>query len=177
MTDRTASRLPAHAMAIALLVIVASLGWEVTHGGVKSHHLLDRPDLPAISNAWGLLVLPALGALAGGVVARRLTRGNGSLSHALVAFGGALAMGAALSAAFTTGRESPTFALFMATLSAGCVLRTYRAEYVFGFVLGMTFVFGSVLPTLVAAVAASVAAVVHLGLRPAFGRALRRVRA
>jgi hypothetical protein len=39
----------------------------------------------------------------------------------------------------------------------GVVLRTYRAEYVFGFVLGMTFVFGSTLPTMAALVAGTVA--------------------
>ena len=39
---------------------VLHLGWEYTHGGVPAHHLLNDPGLPAISNWWGLLVVPVL---------------------------------------------------------------------------------------------------------------------
>ena len=38
----------------------AHLAWEHFNGGVASHHFLNRADLPAISNAWGLLLLPTL---------------------------------------------------------------------------------------------------------------------
>lgn len=47
------------------------LGWEYSHGGIQRHHLLNDASLPAISNAWGLLVLPLLGVLAGWEVTRR----------------------------------------------------------------------------------------------------------
>jgi hypothetical protein len=43
-----------------LLAELACLAWEHFHGGVKSHHLFHRSDLPAISNWWGALVLPGL---------------------------------------------------------------------------------------------------------------------
>lgn len=36
------------------------LVWEHFNGGVASHHILDRADLPSISNWWGGLVLPLL---------------------------------------------------------------------------------------------------------------------
>lgn len=177
MESRPAPRLLPYGFGLALLAVTAHLGWEYTHGGVQSHHLLDRQDLPAISNGWGLLVLPALGWLTSRVVARRVASGNGTVGKALAGFAGALLLGAALSASFANGYEAATSTLFLVTLAAGLVLRTYRAEYVFGYVLGMTFVFGSVLPTLVTAVAATIAVVVHLVIRPAFGMAVRRARA
>ncbi len=34
--------------------------WQYFNGGVPSHHLLHRADLPAISNWWGVAVLPTL---------------------------------------------------------------------------------------------------------------------
>lgn len=34
--------------------------WEYSNGGVVTHHLLARPDLPGISNWWGLLTIPLL---------------------------------------------------------------------------------------------------------------------
>ncbi len=34
--------------------------WQYFNGGVPSHHLLHRADLPAISNWWGAAVLPTL---------------------------------------------------------------------------------------------------------------------
>lgn len=168
--------LPAAALGLAVLAAVAHLGWEYTHGGIRSHHLLNRADLPAISNAWGLLVLPVLGWLAGRVVARRASAKPSAARTALAAFLGALAAGAALSVAFVSGNESIAAVVFFGVLLTGLVLPTYRAEHLFGFVLGMTFVFGSTLPTLVGLVAVGISAAAHLLLWPAATWALRRAR-
>ncbi|AOD15680.1 hypothetical protein VB151_11390 [Xanthomonas fragariae] len=51
------------------------------------------------------------------------------------------------SIAFMMGNETAMSTLFVSTLTSGLVIPAYRAEYIFGFVLGMTFVFGAVLPT------------------------------
>lgn len=168
--------LPAAALGLAVLAAVAHLGWEHTHGGIRSHHLLNRADLPTISNAWGLLVLPALGWLAGRVVARRAAAVPSASRTALAAFLGALAVGAALSVAFVAGSESAAGLVFLGVLLTGLVLPTYRAEYLFGFVLGMTFVFGSILPTLFGLLAAGISAAAHLLLWPAGMWVLRRAR-
>ena len=61
-------------------------------------------------------------------------------------------------------------------LLSGQVLPTYRAEYLFGFVLGMTFVFGSILPTLFGLLAVALSAAAHLLLWPAGMWVLRRAR-
>ena len=60
--------------------------------------------------------------------------------------------GAALSIAFVTGGVPAATKVMLGILAGSVVLPAYRAEYVFGFVLGMTFVFGPVLPAIVACV-------------------------
>ena len=42
------------------LAELAHLTWEHFHGGIRSHEFLNSADMPAISNAWGALLLPAL---------------------------------------------------------------------------------------------------------------------
>ncbi|WP_153066191.1 MULTISPECIES: hypothetical protein [Xanthomonas] len=55
----------------------------------------------------------------------------------------------------------------MTILLCAVVARAYRAEYLFGFVVGMTFVFDAVLPRIVFVVIATLSAVAHLMLWPA----------
>ena len=57
----------------ALVATIVQLSWEFFNGGVVSHHLLHRADLPAISNWWSLLLLPALTFYLVGRVLRRTT--------------------------------------------------------------------------------------------------------
>lgn len=161
---------------VAFVAAAAHLAWEASHGGIKSHHLLNKADLPAVSNSWGLLVLPLLGWLAAYFVGRRATTSAHAQSRALAAFYGSLAVALALSAAFRLGLSEVTAGLFFAVLLSGVALRTYRAEYIFGFVLGMTFVFGSVLPTLAAAVVGTVSILVHFMVYPVVITLYKRLR-
>lgn len=142
-------------MAAALL----QLGWEQTHGGILRHHLFNDASLPAISNAWGVVVLPLLGALAGWVVTRRMREQPRALVPAVAGFVGALAAGLVLSVAFVTRGEPAATQVMLAVLAASVLLPAYRPEYLFGFVLGMTFVFGPVLPAMVACVPMLISAV------------------
>ena len=161
---------------MAFAAAAAHLAWEASHGGIRSHHLLNQADLPAVSNSWGLLVLPVLGWLAAYFVRCRAQSNAHAPSQALVAYMGSLVVGLALSAAFRLDLSSVTSGLFFAVLLSGVVLRTYRAEYVFGFVLGMTFVFGSVLPTMAALVAGSVSVLAHFAVYPVVSALYKRVR-
>jgi len=172
----THSLLP-YGLGLALLATAAHLGWEVTHGGVKTHHLLARGDLPGASNWWGLLILPLLGGFASRTVTGRVRASQGTVANAAAALVGSLLIGIALSASFTAGYESVTSGIFLAALIAGLVLPTYRAEFMFGFVLGMTFVFGPVLSLIAAFIAAGVSAAAHFLVRPAFVALLRKMRA
>lgn len=151
-----------HALTIGAVAALMFVGWEYTHGGVKSHHLLNRADLPAVSNWWGLLVLPVLGLLAGEVVRRRSGDAASAIARALAAALGAMLAGALLSLVFITGNEPIAGFVLLGVFASGLLLPIYRAEYLFGFVLGMAPTFGAVLPTLVGLVAGAVSAVFQL---------------
>lgn len=158
----------------------AHLAWEHFNGGVVSHHLLNRADLPAISNAWGLLLLPTLTWFLSGLA---LTRASASsvgkeavprpAASVVAGFAGALLFGVLLSVCFTHGYETAASSLFLGMFVLALLLRVCRAECVLGFVLGMTFTFGAVLPTLVGSIIAGISAAVHLGVRPVLVRLLR----
>jgi hypothetical protein len=161
----------------------AHLAWEHLHGGIVSHNILARADLPAISNAWGLLLLPMLAWWLGGLALkpaasappRRLVAG-GIPADVLAGFIGGLVMGAALASSFAIGLETATSVLFFGLFAIALLLRVYRAECVLGFVLGMTFTFGAVLPTAIASIIAAISATVHLLVWRPLGRVLSRAR-
>lgn len=153
--------------AAALLCELAHLGWEYLHGGVPAHHMLNDPALPAISNWWGALLIPALTWFLVGRILRRIDERHGvdatgqRLLPAIVAgFLGALVYGAGLSLAFVLNSPVVTY-VFLGLFAVSVLVRTYRAQYVLGFVLGMAFTFGAVLPTAIALVVALFGALVH----------------
>lgn len=177
MARRKLDRLQWYMVALATLFAVAMLAWEYAHGGVVSHHFLDRRDMPTISNWWSLAMLPLLGWLAARSARSRTAVDGRALPKAFAGALGALLVGVALSVAFLTGHRQVTGDLFFAALASGVVWPTYRAEYVFGFVLGMAWVFGAVLPALVALIGVAISAIFHLLVRPTFARVIRRARA
>ena len=157
------------------------LMWEHVHGGVVSHHLLHRADLPAISNSWGVVLLPALTWFLTGRIQRRMALHSGGTESTtalsvVVWFVGALMCGISLAVAFTRHEEALASSLFLGQVLLALALPVYRAECVLGFVLGMTFTFGAVLPTAVGSLLAALSAVVHLGVRPVLARLRTRVR-
>lgn len=58
MAERRFLRLRLCLTALATFAELAHLAWQHLHGGIASHHILDRADLPAISNGWSGLVIP-----------------------------------------------------------------------------------------------------------------------
>ena len=173
MTTRQHPRLRVGLTAAVLLAELAHLAWEQAHGGIVSHHLLNSADLPAISNAWGMVLLPALTWFASGRVEKRVARHSrregttsGLPSSVITGFIGSLLLGLLLSVAFSNGYETVASSLFLGMFVLAVLLRVYLAEYLLGFVLGMTFAIGAVLPTLIGSIIVAVSAVVHLGVRP-----------
>lgn len=146
---------------------VLHLGWEFSHGGVPAHHLLNNPELPAISNWWGLLVVPLLVWFLLGRIQRRaatlVQTGSRERFRTLVRvrFGVAFVWAGALALAFSFGHPAVSW-IFFGAFGTAILAGAWRAEYVLGFALGMTFSFGAVLPVLVASVIAACAFVVHL---------------
>jgi len=173
----TAQRSSMRLLLTALVVAfeLAHLGWELFHGGVDSHHILHRPDLPAISNWWGLVVLPGLAWFLSGRILSRTVRPSqaaGRLLHlpprVLPRFLSSLLFGAVLAATFASGHETATSYLFLSMFPMALVFPAYLGEYVLGFVLGMTVTFGAVLPVVVALVFAGISAVLRFSLAKLF---------
>jgi hypothetical protein len=159
--------------AIVTVAIWLLLAWSHYHGGVPSHHLLARKDLPSVSNWWGGVLLPLLTWFLLYRIRVRLMRTNGDEQngttfpfHVLYGFACALLFGILLSVFFTSGNQD--FSGYMVNLLVvlAFLLPVYRAECLLGFILGMTFTFGTVLPTLIGSVFALVGAVLYLYIRP-----------
>ncbi len=145
LSSRTVSPvLPLAAFAYASVFVA----FEYFNGGVRTHHFLARADLPGFSNWLALLVLPLLGlVLAVRAKAEPGGRASSILSPTLAAgTAGSLAYGAALAASFHFGLEQISLVLFLGLFLSAIAFPVYRAEYIFGFVVGMTIVFGSVIP-------------------------------
>ena len=60
MNEQQAKRIRIYLTVAVLLAEIGHLAWEHFHGGIASHHFLNRADMPAVSNGWGLLLLPAI---------------------------------------------------------------------------------------------------------------------
>jgi hypothetical protein len=157
---------------VITLTGLGQLAWEYFHGGVRIHHLLHRPDLPAISNWWGVLVLPALAWFLIGRIQQRvdLHPAAGGKLFGLPAtivggFVGSLLFGVLFTITFTYGFETATSYLFLSMLPIALLFPIYRGEYMLGFVLGMDFAFGVVLSAVAACIIASISAVFRLSVR------------
>ena len=189
MRNLSSSQLRIGLTAFTLLAEIALLLWEHFHGGIVSHHILHRADLPSISNAWGLLVLPALVWFASTQVlpwqhaqhqqAHKNMQSNPGTGFAklprsaILGFCGALIIGCALAFGFSHGFKTFTEYLFQLMLLLVVLLPAYRAETLLGFVLGMNVVFGAILPTAIGAILAAISAISHLVLWPLLVRGWR----
>lgn len=160
---------------LALCAQLAILAWEYLHGGVGAHHLLANPELPAVSNWWGLLLVPLLAWWTVGRAERRIgqaaSAGRSARPAPLTGFLCALAYGATLAALFAAGSGLVDY-LFFGLLALALVLRLWHAEYLLGFVLAMSFVAGPVLPAMFGAIIALLSWLVHTAAR-ALWRKLR----
>lgn len=186
MNEQQAKRVRIYLTVAVLLAEIGHLAWEHFHGGIASHHFLNRADMPAVSNGWGLLLLPVMSWFLGGIALRRSiataaavtinapggqAEAAGLARGVFVGFFAGLLFGASLAATFSMGYQDVTSILFFGILLLALVFRVYRAECVLGFVLGMTFTFGAILPALVASVTAVISVVAHRGLYPLVRRA------
>jgi hypothetical protein len=159
---------------IITIGIWSLLLWNHYHGGVPSHHILAREDLPAISNWWGGFLLPLLTWFLLYRIQKRLMRNNaeglkGSQIGLNIFYGFtvALCFGIILSAFFTFGNTDIPGYMLIGLLVLALFLPVFRAECLLGFVMGMTFTFGAVLPTIIGSLLALIGALLFLLVRPA----------
>ena len=158
---------------IAITAVMSLLlGWQHLHGGVPAHHLLADPGLPVLSNWWGLLTLPLLAWFLLGRVERRRQARPHAAHGDFAAFTGALVFGAVLSLLFTAGQSTATENMVQGLALLALFYPIHRAACVLGFVVGMTWTFGAVLPMIAAAIFAAAGAAIYYGVRFIYSRAL-----
>ncbi|MFN0014770.1 MAG: hypothetical protein ACKVU2_09510 [Saprospiraceae bacterium] len=147
-----------------MLLVWAHLAWDYSHDGVPAHYFLHRKDMPSISNWWGSLLVPLL---TWGLLYRlhhRLEKNQASAQTMGYGFFGALFFGIALSYFFSIGSEAPGV-MVMGLFILALFVPIYREEYLLGFVLGMAFTFGGVLPVVVGLVLALMFAFLYILVR------------
>jgi hypothetical protein len=174
MTEKTFFKARLYFTGIVAHAIWSLLAWYYYHGGVPSHHLLHRDDLPSFSNWWGGLLLPLLAWFLSYRIQKRIYNGKEKdskevnlLTRVVYGFVGALLFGIVLSTFFTFGNEEMPFYMMMGLLALALFFPIYRAECFLGFVMGMTFTFGGVLPIIIGSVLAIFGTVLYLLVRPA----------
>ena len=126
----------------------------------------------SISNGWGAVLLPLLTwYLLYRIQKRAFAKQDGytQASHILLngLFGwvGALLFGILLSAFFTFGYADVCGYMLVGLLPLALFFPIYRAEYLLGFVMGMTFTFGAVLPTGIGIILGFIGLVLYLSIR------------
>ena len=158
---------------IITFAIWALLAWEHFHGGVPSHHILAREDLPEISNWWGAILLPFLALFLSFRTEKRITKKHSSQTPVTkipssVPFGffGAMFYGITLASFFAFGNTEMPGYMLIGTFVISFIFPIYRAECILGFVIGMAYTFGAVLPTGIGSILALIGAFIYLVIRP-----------
>jgi hypothetical protein len=176
MNGKIYSSLRLYGTGIVTLAIWSLLVWNYFHGGVPSHNILARKDLPEISNWWGAVILPLLTWFLLTRIQKRVVPAKDEQVPAITAsfpmsivyaFGGALLFGILLSVFFSLHHTDIPGYMLQGLFLLALFLPLYRAEYLLGFVIGMTYTFGAVLPTGVGSILALICAVIYLYLRRA----------
>lgn len=174
MNEKTFSALRLYGTGIVTLAIWSLLLWNHFHGGVPSHHILARKDLPEISNWWGGIALPLLTWFLLTRIQKRVLTAKDAEAPALTfpmsivyAFAGALLFSILLSVFFTLRYSGIPGYMLQGLLILALFLPLYRAEYLLGFVIGMTYTFGAILPTGIGSILALICAVLYLYVRRA----------
>lgn len=159
-----------------LLTVFASqvclLFWELLNGGVLTHHILARSDLPGISNWWGLLILPLLVLTLTSNVEKRCAQINDSNQFSKfyrgvrVRFSMMCAINLTASLIFMLGYQNIAVYLLFGVVCLGLFMPLYRFEAIVGYVLGGALFFGPMIPFIGVFVFASTSAISHLLFKP-----------
>ncbi len=148
---------------ISTFFIFSMLLWEHLHGGVPSHHILHQKELPAISNWWGGLLLPFLTWILVGRVDKRINKENipvqqkeGQNIKIFGLFLLGLLLGTLLAISFIHEYRPFLDNVLYILLLLSLLVPIFYAEFILGFVIGMTYTFGVILPTVFILIVAAV---------------------
>jgi uncharacterized protein YacL len=140
---------------VVTILIFGLLLWGHFHGGVPAHHILNQKDLPEISNWWGGLLLPILTWFLFGRIETRLSQNKSLLETAksqnfkvLGLFILGLIFGLVIAVSFTNDYNLFLDNVLYIFLILSLIVPIYYPEFILGFILGMTYTFGAILPTI-----------------------------
>lgn len=165
---------------IVTILILGLLLWQNLHGNVPSHHILNQEDLPKISNWWGALLLPMLTWLLLSKIENRISK-QGLLPQQeksqniriLGLFLLGLIFGIVLATSFIKDYKPFLDNVLYILLALCLIVPIYYSEFIFGFVLGMTYTFGAILPTFFILIIAAVGFLLYRFIRPLILRATK----
>lgn len=155
-------------LALISISIWALLIWQHFHGGVPSHSFMARKDMPSISNWWGALLLPLLTYFSLYRVQKRLAKVEENsviptkqIQSTVLLFLLGLTYTGLMSYCFATDKSAINGVLFQGLFLLAALLPIYRAEFLLGFVIGMTYTFGAILPTFIGSVFVGISYIMH----------------
>lgn len=140
-------------LVITVLVSIlmwAFLAWDYFHGGVPTHYILHNDDLPGFSNWWGAITTPLVTwGLLYLIYLRTLKQDSKNKTASIVyGFVGFFLYAVVMSYLFSTGSETVLLYLTLGLIILSFFVPIYRPECLLGYILGMIYVFGSILPLL-----------------------------
>ena len=165
--------------AIISIVLSSLLLWQYFHDGIPSHHFLADKTLPLISNAWGALVIPIATWFLLYRIEKRLFSQLDTIAfpkHTLFGFLSALLFAVVLGIAIVYGFETFSSYSPFIIFSLAFFFPTYKAEYFLGFILGLTYFIGGVLPVVAGSIFLLISAVLYLLIRPLMLKLVKKVK-
>ena len=166
MNEKQLSQINFYFVGFVTLTIWSLLIWQYLHDGVPSHYLMQNPEFPELSNWWGALLLPVLSWGLLNRIKKRIINSPAEsrtllTKQVIISLVISLTYGAMLSLSFLYGYAEISSVMFPGILFFALFFRVYREEFVLGFILSMSFVFGAILPILFGVLIATASAIVY----------------
>ncbi|MFV8355740.1 hypothetical protein ACNQGB_06110 [Flavobacterium sp. XS1P32] len=173
MQRQNLTKIKALIVGVVTFLIFSFLFWEHFHGGVTSHHILDQQDLPSISNWWSGILLPTLTWFLLCRIEKRLDKKISHTQQTNIAFSTVfwlfmtgLAFGILLSTSFTNEYKPFLDNVLYIIIVLSFIIPVYYSEFILGFILGMTYTFGAIIPTVFILIVAVIGLVAYRFIRP-----------
>lgn len=158
---------------LVTVLIFGLLFWDYFHGGVPVHHPLMQKNLPGISNWWGGLLLPALAWILVGKTERRIIKQNAldpevknENAKAIGLFLLGLILGLLIVVSFVNEYNFFLENVIYVFLLLSLFVPIYYSEFILGFILGMSYTFGAILPTVFIGILAVLGFLLYRFIRP-----------
>ncbi len=173
MERQNLTKIKALIVGVVTFLIFSFLFWEHFHGGVTSHHILDQKDLLSISNWWSGILLPTLTWFLLCRIEKRLDKKisqtqqmNNFIRKVFWLFLTGLVFGILLSTSFTNEFKPFLDNVLYIIIILSFIIPVYYSEFILGFILGMTYTFGAIIPTVFILIVAVIGFVAHRLIRP-----------